>query len=59
MYFKAMLSPEELEGNGTEEVEEDYRPIGTSLFWGADDVSSYERLCREPIKLVGLNLSEI
>lgn len=54
VYFKAMLSPEELEGKGTEEREEDHIPIGTSLFWGADDARVYENLCREPIKLVGL-----
>ncbi|KAI6656398.1 Prolyl 4-hydroxylase subunit alpha [Oopsacas minuta] len=50
-YFRGILTPEELEGNRVEDVKEEFSPMGTSLFWGSDDVNTYETLCREPQKL--------
>ena len=51
-YFKQILTPEEIAGEVREEVEQEFRPIGTSLFWGSDDAKRYETLCRQPIKMV-------
>ena len=52
LYFKKILTPDELEGKLTPEPEPEFKPMGMSLFWGSDDAKKYETLCRQPIKMV-------